>query len=203
MSLMDAQYESRYRDVLLPAARALNRYLEELLDGVPRIDRISVRAKSPNSFLQKASKYVDELEHKYVEPLDEIQDQLGARVIVFYAQDVIEVKSIFERYLRPIEIKSKTPMREWEFGYFGQHLILLIPEEIWPGCARPQNSPAFFELQIKTLFQHAWSEASHDLVYKGRPIPGPDVNRNLALASAQSWGADQIFSELFKRLEGQ
>ena len=32
-----------------------------------------------------------------------------------------------------------------------------------------ERTPRFFELQVKTLFQHAWSEASHDIAYK------PDV----------------------------
>jgi GTP pyrophosphokinase len=53
-------------------------------------------------------------------------------------------------------------------------------------------------LQIKTLFQHAWSEANHDLGYKPALAPvGVEDERRLAFTSAQAWGADHIFDELY------
>jgi putative GTP pyrophosphokinase len=61
--------------------------------------------------------------------------------------------------------------------------------------------PDFFELQIKTLFQHAWSEAHHDLGYKQEPGSTPltsEEKRKLAYTSAQAWGADHMFDELFR-----
>ena len=63
--------------------------------------------------------------------------------------------------------------------------------------------PAFFELQIKTLFQHAWSEADHDLGYKpGANMLTSDEKRMIALTSAQAWGADRIFDQLFRSRAG-
>jgi putative GTP pyrophosphokinase len=59
--------------------------------------------------------------------------------------------------------------------------------------------PRFFELQVKTLFQHAWSEANHDLGYNSGLTPlTSDEKRRLAFTSAQAWGADRVFDELFK-----
>ena len=61
--------------------------------------------------------------------------------------------------------------------------------------------PKFFELQIKTLFQHAWSEAEHDIGYKeGQKPLDLDQKRRLAFTSAQAWGADRVFDELFREL---
>jgi putative GTP pyrophosphokinase len=60
--------------------------------------------------------------------------------------------------------------------------------------------PKVLELQIKTLFQHAWSEANHDLGYKPDLQPlDPDDERKLAFTAAQAWGADQIFDELYRK----
>jgi putative GTP pyrophosphokinase len=58
-------------------------------------------------------------------------------------------------------------------------------------------------LQVKTLFEHAWSEAEHDLGYKPGEAPlTPDQKRRLAYTSAQAWGADHIFDELFRARSG-
>ena len=52
---------------------------------------------------------------------------------------------------------------------------------------------------MKTLFQHAWSEANHDLGYKPGSAPlTSDAKRRLDIPAAQAWGADRIFDELFR-----
>jgi putative GTP pyrophosphokinase len=52
---------------------------------------------------------------------------------------------------------------------------------------------------VKTLFQHAWSEAEHDLGYKRGSTPfSAEGKRKIAYTSAQAWGADHIFDELFR-----
>jgi putative GTP pyrophosphokinase len=58
----------------------------------------------------------------------------------------------------------------------------------------------FFELQLKTLFQHAWSEADHDLGYKPSAELSLDQKRRLAFTAAQAWGADLIFDELYREI---
>ena len=56
--------------------------------------------------------------------------------------------------------------------------------------------PEVFELQIKTVFQHAWSECAHDIEYKqNEPLTHDDL-RKVAFTAAQTWGADNIFEEL-------
>jgi ppGpp synthetase/RelA/SpoT-type nucleotidyltranferase len=162
-----------------------------------RIDRISARAKSIDRFLQKAGKE----EHgtlKYTNPLAEIQDQIGARVVTFYPSDVTRIAQEITRYFRAIENKVLVPDSEKEFGYEGQHFILALPTDVLVG--RSSTEPSFFELQIKTLFQHAWSEAEHDLGYKPSIALSSLQKRKMAFTAAQAWGADQIFDQLFAEL---
>jgi ppGpp synthetase/RelA/SpoT-type nucleotidyltranferase len=76
-----------------------------------------------------------------------------------------------------------------------------MPKGLLKGDADKSLLPDVFELQVKTLFQHAWSEADHDLGYKpGGKTPNPAQKRLLAYASAQAWGADRVFDELFQTL---
>jgi ppGpp synthetase/RelA/SpoT-type nucleotidyltranferase len=155
--------------------------------------------------LEKAAKLNDDDgSKKYKHPLAEIQDQVGARVITFYRSDVSTIAAQVEKYYRAIEAVDKVPHSEWEFGYFGKHYIFVIPTDVIVQGADPKLVPKFFELQIKTLFQHAWSEANHDLGYKpeGDELSS-EQKRKLAYSSAQAWGADMIFDEMHQEQKRQ
>jgi len=191
-------YQARYDGGLVPLASELSVYLTDLMKGELRIDRVSVRAKAPVSFLNKAALEVGGTP-KYVDPLAQIQDQIGARIITFYKSDVDRIDALIHQYFKTIEFKDRVPESEWEFGYFGRHYVLVVPTDVKIASIDQAHIPDFFELQIKTLFQHAWSEAEHDLGYKPNSAPlSGDEKRKLAYTSAQAWGADQMFDELFR-----
>jgi putative GTP pyrophosphokinase len=197
---LEALYRQRYETVLKPLALALADHISDCFKGQPRIDRISSRAKDVSSFLSKAKK-IEKRRPKYSEPLHQIQDQVGARIVTFYRSDVDDLDKIVGKYFRAIESKDHVPDSEWEFGYFGRHHILVIPSDVIDDDWDKAKLPKFFELQIKTLFQHAWSEAEHDVGYKeGKKLLSLDQKRRLAFTSAQAWGADRVFDELFREL---
>jgi putative GTP pyrophosphokinase len=190
-------YRRRFDAALTPVAAALERHLADLFNREIRIDRITARPKSVERFLAKAGT-ANNGKKKYTQPLQEIQDQLGARIITFYKSDVDRIKLLVQKYFKSIESRELVPESEWEFGYFGHHLVLLVPSEVIDTSIDRSLVPRFFELQIKTLFQHAWSEANHDLGYKPESLPlSTDEKRRLAFTSAQAWGADRVFDELF------
>lgn len=200
MSELEKAYRERFDAVLKPLAAAIESQLREYFDGHPRIDRITARAKAVDRFLAKAQKEENGT-RKYTEPLHQIQDQVGARIITFYQSDVEPVAEIIKKYYRFIEAKNIIPESEWEFGYFGRHFVVLVPSDLLGELGERALVPKFFELQVKTLFQHAWSEANHDLGYKPGSSPlGADAKRRLAFTSAQAWGADRIFDELLRRV---
>jgi ppGpp synthetase/RelA/SpoT-type nucleotidyltranferase len=193
------EYERRY-PLLVEVSENLKAHLSGLLAGVARVDAIAARAKSPDRYEKKAQKVEDGGLAKYTDPISEIQDQIGARVTVFYLPDVEIIRQHVVRFFRFIEQKEKTPGSDAEIGYFGLHFILQIPDDVVPDGADLDDVPQFFELQIKTLFQHAWSEAHHDLGYKSIRDLTPDERRKVAFTAAQAWGADTIFEELAKNL---
>lgn len=199
---LSAEYRERHTKVLVPLADRLHMMLADIVSSVPRIDRVAARAKSPDRFLAKAIKLNDGV-RKYERPLEQIQDQVGARIIAFYLDDVLAVSSAIDKYFRHIEARELVPESESEFGYVGKHYILLMPEDVYPDDEEElRRMPKFFELQIKTLFQHAWSEAGHDLAYKAESPLSSLQKRQLAFTAAQAWGADQMFGTLFKELLG-
>ena len=198
MTKLADEYRRRFESALTPVAAALEQHLQGIFEQEARVDRVSARAKSVDRFLAKADATIDG-KKKYSEPLSQIQDQLGGRIITFYRSDVDRIDQRVRKYFRFIESKDLIPDSEWEFGYFGRHYVLILPSEVIEGGLDRSLVPQFFELQVKTLFQHAWSEANHDLGYKPglKPLDS-DAKRRLAFTSAQAWGADRIFDELFR-----
>jgi len=191
---VETEYLERFPK-LKDAAHALEDELRQFLDGTPRIDGITARAKNPDRFLTKAAKKVDNNRLKYEYPLEEIQDQIGARVIVFYKSDVEEVAKRILKTYRVVEDQRREDPDPGRFGYEAQHFVCALPLEIRSATNCPVE---FFELQISTLFQHAWSEANHDLGYKANVPIDYETQRKIALAAAQAWGADMLFDEMFR-----
>lgn len=195
------EYVQRY-PTLAKIASQLQLFLKDSLSSVERIDSITARAKDPDRYFIKANKTDEAGCRKYHDPRFEIQDQIGARITVFYLSDVERIRLHVVKYLKFIEQSPKLPESDYEFGYFGLHFILALPEDVVDENVADGVAPEFFELQIKTLFQHAWSEAHHDIGYKSmRPLTS-DERRKMAFTAAQAWGADTIFQDLSKELLG-
>jgi Uncharacterized protein conserved in bacteria len=200
-STLEDIYRNKY-PYLQELALKIQTDLFNYLNGKVRIDRVSARAKSVPRFVEKANKKNKNGSIKYDNPLNQIQDQVGARIITYYLADVDEIACIVKKYYSFIEELDKRPDSITEFGYFGKHFILLIPDELKPKQEEVEI-PTFFELQIKTLFQHAWGEAEHDLNYKTEEPLADDDKRMIAYSSAQAWGADQIFNTLYKKYNSE
>lgn len=199
MSDLKTIYHHRHDQLLVPISQRLEAHLRDCLSSSIRVDRVCTRAKSVERFMQKACK--QEGGHpKYDDPLEQIYDQVGARIVTFYASDVSRIADDVRRYFHPIENQVLVPDGESEFGYVGQHFVLLLPTDVLAGVEGYSDGALFFELQIKTLFQHAWAEAEHDLGYKTSVPLSRLQKRKMAFTAAQAWGADQIFDELFLEL---
>ncbi len=203
MTTVDAlrqTYIERHEKILTPLATKLEKHIKDRLLDIPHIDRISVRAKNVDRFIAKAQKTDEQGANKYSDPLNQIQDQIGARIIVFYLSDIQQVNEKIHDYYSPIEEKFLIPETVNEFGYEGKHFTLFIPKDLVSPDITKSQYPSFFELQIKTLFEHAWAEANHDLAYKPQINLTREQHRKIAFTAAQAWGADLIFDQLFNEL---
>lgn len=176
-------------------ASKIEKHLSEIFDGLEHIDRIGCRVKAEKSFLDKTLKKEKGI-LKYQTPLKEIQDLIGARVVVYYKTDVDAVVYVIKKFFNFIEKNKIVPDDVMKFGYEGLHFICFIPNTIFSDHKSNPLIPDFFELQIKTLYQHAWSQAEHGLGYKPETPLTEEEQRKIAFIAAQSWGADTILTEL-------
>src|SRR6266487_1517471 len=78
-------------------AKKIEEFLIGIFKDTHHIDRIGCRVKSEESFLKKTLKE-DNGVLKYPEPLKEIQDMIGVRIVIYYKNDLQPIKKIVEQY---------------------------------------------------------------------------------------------------------
>ncbi|OBJ08549.1 GTP pyrophosphokinase family protein [Mycobacterium sp. 1465703.0] len=181
--------------LLSELAEKLEKKTQAAIVGVKHIDRVVFRAKDPASFTKKA------LKPKYTAPLSEIEDQVAGRIITFFRDDLPIVRERIERSFGPVEYVAKEPEEPDEFGYESDHYICVIPQHLMPaGWDQHDDMPTTFELQLRTLFMHAWAEPQHNVNYKAAEGISRESKRELAWIAASAWGADHKLNEVANRL---
>jgi putative GTP pyrophosphokinase len=191
---------SKRQPVLDELGRLLERETIAALAGLRHIDRVTYRAKGLVSFLAKATD--PENKSYYSDPLVEIEDQVAGRVITFFLNDLATVKERLAGTYSTVEGWTRRPERDAEFGYESEHLILIIPPHLKPKTWDSyERMPTTFELQIRTIFMHAYAEPQHDIGYKGAEDLPKEIRRELGWIAASAWGADQAY-ERVRRWEG-
>lgn len=152
---------------------------------------ITGRAKSVESFAAKAARTVDG-SPAYADPLREIGDQVGVRVITYVRADVAAVADVLASQLTVLDDRDlgHETASEGRFGYASRHLQV----------AREDRPVA--QVQVRTVLQHAWAEFEHDIRYKGM-VPAEharDFDRRFTLAAGLLELADQEFTTIRDRL---
>ena len=157
---------------------------------------VTGRAKSVGSFAAKASRTVDG-RPGFTDPLREITDQVGVRVITYVRSDVAAVAEVLGSQLTVIDDRDlgQETASEGRFGYASRHLLLAREDGVGSGVA---------QVQVRTVLQHAWAEFEHDIRYKGT-VPAEharDFDRRFTLAAGLLELADQEFTTIRERLRG-
>ena len=190
--------------VLRQAADQFVQLVTSILDDAG-INYLSVtgRAKSVASFAAKASRTVDDKPF-FTDPLREITDQIGVRVITYVHSDVQAVADLLDDQVVVHDDRDmgRETASEGRFGYASRHLLVGLDaaRETQPGYELMGGRLA--QVQIRTVLQHAWAEFEHDIRYKGT-IPdehAPDLDRRFTLAAGLLELADREFSTIRDRL---
>ena len=148
---------------------------------------IESRIKTQDSLAGKL-----ELKGQKYKSLADITDILGLRITTFYIDDVDKVASAVER-LFDIDWENSVDKRKIQntdsFGYLSLHYICSVP-----------GFPFRFEIQMRTLLQHAWANMNHDTGYKsGVEIPKRYM-RNMSRLAGMLELVDEEFSKIRNEL---
>ncbi len=175
--------------------------IRTLLDNAG-IDYLSVtgRTKSVASFASKANRG-DEGHLLYPEPLHQITDQIGVRVITYVHSDVAAVAEVLADEVTILDDRDlgEETARSGRFGYASRHLLVRVEDR--PELAALAEQVA--SVQVRTVLQHAWAEFEHDIRYKGN-VPedaAADLDRRFTLAAGLIELADREFATIRERIQ--
>lgn len=165
---------------------------------------IQHRVKGAGSLSEKLSRVLPDGSPKYPSGMRDIDDVIGLRIILFLDSDISSaigaLSGAFDQ-LGHVD-KAGEQRSRGEFGYSGQHLVLAVPDRNPPpGCEAFCGQR--FEVQLRTILQHAWAEFEHDIRYKGGGEVPPEVNRAFTLASGLIELADREFETINELVTAQ
>ncbi len=187
-------------DAQLDCMRARGEALRSELISLLR-DHDSVKAHSVTLRLKERSS----LAHKLVRPdrtyesLWSVTDLVGLRVIVYFEEDVDHVGRLIEAHL-PVDFAHSIDKRHREassFGYRSLHYVCAMAARDDAATLAPEMpAEARFEVQVRTVLEHAWAEIEHDLGYKSASAAPAHVKRRLSRIAGLLELADQEFGAI-------
>ncbi len=147
---------------------------------------VEYRVKSEDSLAGKL-----ELKGAKYKSLADITDIIGLRVITFYSEDVDKVASAVDR-LFDIDWDNSVDKRKLleidSFGYLSLHYI----------CSK-KGFPYRFEIQMRTILQHAWANMNHDTGYKS----GVEIPIYYKRSLSRMAGLLELVDEEFSRIRAE
>lgn len=172
--------------------------IKEVLDSEKiNYSNIECREKSIESFRNK-------LEGDIKFKPQDMQDLAGIRIICYVNSDVNKITQTIKNLFNIDKIRSvdkSTVLGTDKVGYRSVHFVAKLPKERikLPECKKFKE--LYFEIQIRTILQHAWAEIEHDRNYKFSGILPEDIQRRFSLLAGNLEVVDNEFDNISKLIE--
>lgn len=180
----------------------LNQYVSTLFSSKEHVQfKAQHRIKDCDSLCEK----IFYRKKKYENPLYEVTDKVGTRLVLLNSDDVKKVSEFI--------VKNKTDWTIVEvarsidndilkqpevFSYQSNHYIV---KPISNDFSTIDINYLTCEIQVRTILQHAYAEVSHDTIYKKHVDMSTIVKRKLASSMAFIEAADEKFIEIYNGME--
>jgi len=181
-----------------PKYEALSEKVESIIKDILNSNNINYysinnRTKSIEKYKEKATR------EKYKDPTSEIMDMSGIRIITYTNSDAKKVYDLINTSFDILPEHSIDKSKELgidKVGYQSIHCVgilgkdrINLPEyKIFKGMC--------FEIQIRTILQHAWAEFEHDRNYKFAGVLPDEIRRRLLILS----GSLELIDKEFDRI---
>jgi putative GTP pyrophosphokinase len=179
--------QSDYEKLCAEVAYILNR---ELVKEEIEFSTITCRAKTLNSFLEKIQR------KSYRDPVSEITDFAGVRVVCLYIDDLEKLEKLIAEHFEVVEkIDKLTDRKADQFGYGAIHFVVRLGKNA-SGARYDDLKNLVCEIQTRTVLQDAWAIIDHHLVYKNESNIPTVLRSRLNRLAGDFQSADRKFSDL-------
>lgn len=170
--------------------------LRELLD-TEKIDyeTFEARTKTVERFADKITRPGK----AYSDPLTEVTDLSGLRVVVFYIEDVDRLSALLEREFaidRANSTDKGVALEPHEFGYRSVHYVVTLGDKRRQLTEWSPFKELRAEIQVRTVLQHAWASASRAFDYTHEAEIPSALRRRLFRLAGMFEMADEEFSAI-------
>jgi putative GTP pyrophosphokinase len=175
---------------------ALDVLLRQLLDqaSIPYA-QVESRTKETANFVGKLKRKNE----KYADPLTEVTDLSGLRIILFYLDDVERVGELITQQFEVDAEHSgdkSVALDPDRFGYLSVHHVIRLDSSRKELLEWKRFDGYCAEIQVRTVLQHAWAAISRKLAYASVREAPRDLQRNLNRLSALLELADDEFVDI-------
>ena len=186
-------------DNLYPTLEKLEEIIKDVFkrefgDQITVVNSFETRIKSRASLQGKL-----ELKGSKYKELYDLTDLVGGRIITFYKDGVdrvaAKISEIFDvDWQNTVDKRNQFDIDR--FGYASLHYICKVPERLFKDEKYPELNNIPFEIQMRTVLQHAWASISHDTGYKNDVEVPREILRTLTSLAGLLEIADNEFLRL-------
>jgi ppGpp synthetase/RelA/SpoT-type nucleotidyltranferase len=165
-----------------------------------KVHSVQARAKDPAGVARKAAlpSETDPMRPKYAQPLEQITDLAGVRVITYFPSTLTEIDEVLSTEFRVAERSDKGAMliEEDRFGYQSIHYLVRLTPQRSRLPEYKRFADVITEIQVRTILQHAWAEIEHDIQYKSASVIPHQIRRRFTALAGMFELADREFQAI-------
>lgn len=197
-----SKYEA-WVDEILPRHARLKDTIISIVENLLKTNDIeyltvSGRSKTRESVLEKIER------KSYKDPAKQLTDLSGIRIVAYFESDINKISDLINSAFN-VDVANSLNQDEKlsvdQIGYRSVHFVCDIGQAraALPEFANLSNLK--FEIQVRTVLQHAWAELAHDRNYKFTGKLPPEIERKLFLYAGMLEIADKGFSEISSEID--
>ena len=140
---------------------------------------VTSRVKKTVSLIKKA------VRKSYANPLEEIHDKAGVRVVCTYRDSLLQLEGLILDLFDVRSYENKASSLDFDqIGYSGTHFEVMVKSDHSILSCSPELAGLLCEVQLLTRAQSLWADVSHELAYKPFQESSDETKRLVHLQSA-------------------